>query len=230
MATVSPGKTLTLQAEVPSDWTLADLQERLGGIPAERIRLYPPPGCATEEDVIEIRAREDRLVELEDGILVEKPMGWYESIIAALIITEINRFLAQADLGKVMGADGTLKILRGIVKIPDVSFISWDRWPKVAPPRRPIPEIVPDLVVEVLSETNTRAEMDRKLQRYFQAGVRLVWTIDPATHSARAFTSVTDVLEIEPGGTLDGGRVLPGFELSLRAIFEEADRQGPRVS
>ena len=55
MATANPGSLLTLQTEIPSDWTLADLQERLGGIPAQRIRLFPPPGCATEDHVIEKR-------------------------------------------------------------------------------------------------------------------------------------------------------------------------------
>ena len=230
MATVAPGQTLTVQAEIPRDWTLADLQRRLGGIPADRIRLYPPPGCATEQDVLEIQAHEDRLCELEDGILVEKAMGWYESLVAALILTQINKFLEEADLGIAFGADATLKILPGVVKIPDVSFVSWDRWPKVTPPRRPIPAIVPDLTVEVLSETNTPAEMDEKLAAYFRAGVCLVWYVDPSTRSARAMTSVKDVQEIGPDHDLDGGNVLPGFRLSLRHIFDEADRQGPRHS
>ena len=211
----------------PANWNLADLQEPSCGIPLERIRLVPPPGCATEEDVIQIEAHEDRLCELEDGILVEKPTGWYESMLAGIIITEISVFLRENDLGKVLGADGTIKILPGIVKIPDVSFISWDRWPKERLPRRPIPALIPDLVIEVLSETNTKREMDGKLRRYFESGVRLIWYIDPETHTAQAFTGVENVIEIEPDGTIDGQDVLPGFQLSLLDLFNKADQQGP---
>ena len=154
-------------------------------------------------------------------------MGWYESLLAALIITEISFYLRERDLGKVLGADGTLKILPRTVKIPDVSFFSWDRWPKEKLPRRPIPAIVPDLAVEVLSETNTKAEMDAKLDAYFRAGVRLVWYIDPSSRTARSFTSTSDVVDVGAEGTLDGGDVLPGFALSLGQLFAEADRQGP---
>lgn len=229
MATVALDRTttFTFQAPFPADWSLADLQKRLGDIPLERIRLIPPPGCATEEDLLEIEAREDRLYELEDGILVEKPMGWYESLLGVLISTAINSFLDDHHLGKVLGADGSLRILPGMIKIPDVSFISWDRWPNQPLPRRPIPALVPDLAIEVLSETNTQKEMGDKLTKYFQAGVRLVWYVYSETHTARAFTSPTVVTEIDESGVLDGGEVLPGFQLALRELFERADQGRP---
>ena len=226
MAT-SPGQPSAPSTQFPGDWSLADLRDYLGDISLDRIRLCPPPGCATEEDVNEIQVREDRLFELEAGILVEKAMGWYESLLAGIIITELHLYLRSQDLGKVFGADGPFRILPGVVKIPDVSFISWERWPKEAPPRRPIPALIPDLVVEVLSETNTEREMDAKLEKYFEAGVRLVWYVDPATRSARVFAGPTEVRRIEPDSVLDGGDLLPGFQLSLRRLFEEADRQGP---
>ena len=62
--------------------TIADLLEQFGPIPASRIRHDPPPGTATEEDVVEIEAREDRLYELIDGVLLEKAVGYYEAYLA----------------------------------------------------------------------------------------------------------------------------------------------------
>jgi Uma2 family endonuclease len=225
-ATVLPkGITVTLQAPLPVDWTLADLQEHLGGIPAERIRLLPPPGFATEEDVVQAAEREDRLYELEDGIMVEKAMGWYESVVALWIGSKINQYLETHDFGQVLGPDGAVKILRGKIKIPDVSFVRWERFPKKKLPRRPIPKLVPNLVVEVLSETNTPREMERKLTQYFAAGVELVWYVDPETRSAIVYTSPTDATEIGVNGYLDGGDVLPGFRLSLRELFRRARQQ-----
>lgn len=230
-ATASPA-TLDVAAKPlpnvwPSDWSLADLQQHLGGIPAERIRLVPAPGCATEEDLLDIADHEDRLYELEDGVLVEKPMGWQEAILATIISGEILAYLKTHDLGQVMGADGPLKILPGKIKLPDVAFIGWNRFPPHRLGRRPVPALVPDLVVEVLSDTNTKGEMERKLKQYFEAGVSLVWYIDPKKRSARVFTSPTAVTELDQDGSLDGGQVLPGFQLSLRWLFDRADRRGP---
>ncbi|ETX04479.1 Uma2 family endonuclease [Candidatus Entotheonella palauensis] len=216
-----------MQAQLPGDWSLVDLQNHLGGIPLGRIRLFPPPGYATAQDVIDIQEQEDRLYELTDGILVEKTRGWYESLLAGLILTRLNVFLETHDLGLALGADGTLKILPGMVRIPDVSFIRWERLPAEPLPRRPVPERVPDLAVEVLSEGNTEAEMQGKLEMYFQAGVRLVWYIDPRTRSAKSYTSLTEVTLVDEHGVLDGSEVLPGFRLSLPQLFAIADRRKP---
>jgi Uma2 family endonuclease len=230
MATVDSSRTLLRQAHLPTQWNMADLQAHLGGIPASRIRMFPPPGYATEADVLEIEDREDRLCELEDGILVEKPMGWYESILALLVARKIGNYLDDHDLGQVLGADGSLKILPRMVKIPDVSFVSWARFPKERLGRRPIPELIPDLVVEVLSDTNTKTEMAMKLDRYFKAGVTLVWYIDPESRSAMVFVGPSEFVHVAPDGELNGGEVLPGFTLSLTWLFEQADRQsGPAV-
>jgi len=67
--------------------TLADLLEYLGGIAPDRVRFRPPPGTATEEDVLAIHAREGRLYELIDGVLVEKAVGLRESYLASVLIT-----------------------------------------------------------------------------------------------------------------------------------------------
>ena len=62
--------------------TVADLLERFGPMPAKRIRTNPPPGTATEQDVMDIESQESRLCELVDGVLVEKTVGYYESHLA----------------------------------------------------------------------------------------------------------------------------------------------------
>jgi hypothetical protein len=80
--------------------TLADLLERLGGVPLDRVRFHPPPGTATERDVLEIAAREGRLCELIDGVLVEKPVGYGESILASFIIQLLRNFVSPRNLGR----------------------------------------------------------------------------------------------------------------------------------
>ena len=86
----------------PKDWTFADVQDRLGGIPAERIRTYPAPGTATEEDVLRVQAQTDRICELVDGILVEKVRSSFESVLASTLIHLLGNYLDDHDLGVVL--------------------------------------------------------------------------------------------------------------------------------
>ncbi len=208
--------------------TLADLLRRLGDIPPERVRLHPTPGTATVQDVLEVYAREKRRCELVDGVLVEKDMGFYESRLGLLIGHYLESFLERQDLGITAGEAGMSRLPSGLVRIPDVSFISWDRLPNRELPAEPIPDLVPDLAVEVLSESNTEAEIKRKLREYFKAGVRLVWIVDPETHTVRVYTSPRRSTLVDENGTLDGGSVLPGFRLPLRKLFARAGRRRGR--
>src|SRR5947208_13250709 len=110
--------------------TLADLLDRLGGVPLERIRWRPYPGTATEADVLAaVEADDKHLCELVDGVLVEKPMGQYEARVAFVLDHLIEDFLEVNDLGIVYGPDATLRVLPQLVRLPDVSFVSWDRLP-----------------------------------------------------------------------------------------------------
>jgi Uma2 family endonuclease len=204
--------------------TLADLLRRFGPIPAYRVRTSPAPGTATEDDMLAVNERGEGLCELVDGVLVEKAMGYYESRLAAVLIHYLESFLDKHDLGIVVGADGASRLAPGRVRIPDVSFVSWARLPGRQIPGEPIPRIVPDLAVEVVSQGNTREEMDLKREEYFRAGVRLVWEAYPQTRVVKVFTALDRCTTAGDDGALDGGEVLPGFKLSVRDWFARAER------
>jgi Uma2 family endonuclease len=208
--------------------TIADLLEGLGGIPARRVLIKPMPGTATERDLIELQGRTDRLYELVDGTLVEKAMGFDESRFAVLMVAHLSNYLERHDLGAVGGVDDLTRLFPGLVRIPGAAFISRERYPRRMRRCGEIPTVAPDLVVEVLSKDNTRKEMKRKLGEYFRAGVRLVWYVDPAKRTVKVYTAVDRFTELHEDDTLDGGDVLPGFALSIRDWFAEAERTGPR--
>src|SRR5260370_17318147 len=117
--------------------TVADLLKRLGNVPPERVWFRPVPGTATEQDVIDIEAHENRLCELVDGVLVEKTVGYYESRVAAVLIYYIQQFLMRYDLGIVLAPDGTLRLMPGLLRIPDVSFVSLNHFPDRQLPPEP---------------------------------------------------------------------------------------------
>ena len=204
--------------------TFEDVIEKLGGIPPSRIRAKPPPGMATEHDVIaEREGPKRRLCELIDGVLVEKPMGAKESLLAVAIAQVLANFVEEHDLGAVLGEAGMLRLFPGLVRIPDVSFIPWVRMPNEEMSDEPIAPYAPDLAVEVLSPSNTRGEIDRKLREYFLAGTRLVWVIQPKTETARVYTSPTDSRRIAKTGSLDGASCCSRiFALPPLLVFPDA--------
>jgi Uma2 family endonuclease len=204
--------------------TLADVLDPLGGIAPQRVLLRPPPGKATEKDLLRVLRKTDRLFELVDGTLVEKVMGYGEGGLAADLIRLLGKFLDQHDLGDLAGADATLRLMPRLVRIPDVSFVSWEKLPGRQRPQEAIPDLVPDLAVEVLSEGNTPAEMKRKLKEYFLAGVRLVWFVDPAQRTVEVFTAPDASTVFSEGQTLECGDVLPGLRLAVRDVFARVPR------
>jgi Uma2 family endonuclease len=208
--------------------TVAELLKRLGDVPAYRVRLHPLPGQATERDVLEIHAKTKRLCELVDGVLVEKTMGLRESFLALYIGRLIGNFIEPRRLGIVAGEAGMMRLESGRVRMPDVSFISWTQLPNRRVPNKPIPDLHPDLAVEVLSDGNTLAEMEIKRRDYFGAGTTLVWQVDPRSRTVEVFTSENQSTTCDISGVLDGGSVLPGFTLALADLFGELDRDfGP---
>lgn len=207
--------------------TLADLLEHLGGIAPHRVRFRPAPGTATEDDVLALRnSAERRLCELVDGVLVEKAMGFRESCLASVLIAILLTFVRSRNLGLVTAPGGMMRLAPGLVRIPDVAFISWDRLPNRRMPPEPIPDLAPDLAMEVLSMGNTSGEMARKRQDYFAAGAQVVWEVNPNTRTVEVFTTPDHSTVLYEAQTLDGGMVLPGFTLPLQELFGELDRRG----
>lgn len=148
------------KSALPKNWSMGDLLKHFGGISPDRIRLDPAPGRVQEHHVTELDDHEDRLYELVDGVLVEKIMGLPESYVAVEVSSHVRHFVVEHDLGIVTGSDGTMRLMPGLVRIPDVAFVSWERLPGKIVPDVAIPDLAPNLAIEVLSEGNTKGEMD----------------------------------------------------------------------
>lgn len=219
------GRTRQPEDEVE---TMAEFLKRLGSVPPDRIRMKPAPGTATEADLLNARrSGPSKLLELVDGVLVEKAMGTREALLAGLILHRLWEYLKDHNLGQALPGDGMLRLMPGLVRGPDVSFLSWGRVPKQADRRRPIWGTGPDLAIEVLSKGNTRGEITRKLRDLFFAGCRLAWVINSKTQTAAVYTSPDEPQPVAANGVLDAADILPGFRLSLADLFAKADEEPP---
>ena len=203
---------------------VAELVAHVGDVPGNRIRLSPAPGSATEADLLHACEVENRPCELIDGTLVEKTCGAFESYFAVELGCHLGNFVSQRDLGILIGEAGMLRYSPRRIYIPDISFISWSQNPMREMQKQQVPDLHPDLAVEVLSPGNAHREMEKKRVDYFDWGTQLVWELDPATRTMQVFTAPETSTTVETSGTLEGGKVLPGFTLPLAKLFENADR------
>lgn len=194
----------------------------LGDVPLERIVMDPWPGTATEKDLLKFVERDKRLVELIDGTLVEKSVGFEEDQIAINIAAALHKFVKPRRLGMVGGAQATIRMVGGRIRLPDAVFISYDDVPGGKSPGVPVPQIPPTLAVEVLSASNTPGEMKQKIREYFASGSRLVWLADPPTKTIAIYTEASEKPSrvLSSNETPDGGTVLPGFSVSVAELFD----------
>jgi Uma2 family endonuclease len=226
MATIEETTLAELPVTLSIGYTVADLQARLGDVPAERIILKPLPGKATEKDLIRFDGRNE-YCELIDGVLVRKTVGFHESYLAFVLGIILGEFVQRNNLGIATGEGGPYRLMPGNVRYPDIGFVRWDSLPGRELPDDAIAPFVPDLAIEVLSKSNTEKEMDRKLKDYFKAGVKMVWYIDPKAKAAKCYSDVDQLTSIDENDELVGDPILPGFRLKLADLFAQAARQAP---
>ena len=202
----------------PAEWL-----HSLGDVPIERVIFQPLPGMATEADLLRFAERDKRLCELIDATLVEKPVGFWHSLIGTKLIGRLALHADSTGAGVVFGANAPLRMPScGRIRLPDGAFISAGRAPRLPDP---IPTVAPDIAVEVLSATNTKAEMAQKLREYFESGTRLAWFIDQDTRTVAVYYRPGEpVCVLAETDTLDGDQVLPGFSMPVAELFRNVPR------
>ena len=104
---------------------------------------------------------------------------------------------------------------------------TYDRWsPQQRVPRTEAWEVVPNLVVEVVSPTDRAEDLMDKVAEYLCAGVECVWVVFPSQEQIHVYESPTSVRILTRTDVLRGGPVLPHFQLPVAALFDEAEETG----
>jgi Uma2 family endonuclease len=133
------------------------------------------------------------------------------------ISTRMETFAEKHNLGWVFDSNTGFWMVNRNLRAPDVSFITTARLPQEH--EQGFFEGAPDLIVEVLSPTNRRGEMDERLRDFFESGTKLAWIINTDQQFAEVCHSLTDRKIVGSGGVLDGEDLLPGFKLPLAELF-----------
>jgi Uma2 family endonuclease len=168
---------------------------------------------------------DEHLFEVINGQTVEMPpMSFHATKIASRFVLKAGYFADTAGLGVVVCetlfrlplAEDSHRNRR-----PDLAFVSYERWPRNKPEsiRDNAWDVVPDLAVEIVSPHDAAEEMLEKIGEYFDAGVKQVWVVYPSRAVVQIYDSIHEIRGVQTTGILDGGAILPGFQLPLSDLF-----------
>jgi Uma2 family endonuclease len=167
------------------------------------------------------------LFEIVDGRRIEVLMSYHAGLVATNLGIELGVHINQQDPrpGRL-----AIEVLFRIPltkdssrqRRPDIAFVSSERWPLDHPTslRDDAWDVVPDLAVEVISPTDRASDLLEKVLEYFQAGVHLVWLVYPGQRCIHIYEAWNRIRVVTEADILDGGAVLPGFQLPLNRLFD----------
>ena len=161
----------------------------------------------------------DGVWELVDGVPVAvTPSSDRSGWVSGRVFSRLERFVDAHKLGWAFPAETGFILFnnRAIVRSPDAAYVRKDRLPNLTEGFVPV---APDLAVEVLSPSDRLADAMSKVTMYLQAGVRLVWLVDPSERTVTIIRPDGALKLLEEGDTLDGDDVLPGFSVPVAEIF-----------
>ena len=160
--------------------------------------------------------------ELIRGVLHETvSVGLRHGEIVTTLVTLLVIFIRPLRLGRLAASDAGIRLERNpdTVREPDIAFISAEKLPlDVDVPG--FSEVVPDLVVEIFSPSDSLAAINDKALMWLRFGVQLVWVIFPESRTLEVHSASDPPVLLGEGDQLDGGAVLPGFTCQVSQVFE----------
>ena len=173
---------------------------------------------ATVDDLVRT-PKDGRKYELVDGKIEVSPCGMRHSKVGGQILYLLKRALAGTNVGEVYTADVGLILPNGNVRSPDVCFVRRERLPEGHSPEG-FGQVVPNLVVEVLSPSDTMTQVAGKIGEFLDCGVPLVWLVDPESESVTVYRPLSDTERLSGDDAISAEPVLPGFRVSVSEFFQ----------
>lgn len=169
----------------------------------------------TEEELMAF-PKDGRKFELVDGEAKEVPTGWEHEVVGSRLMVRLGKIVES--LGYLTGSSAGFRMKDGSIRAPDVSFVRAERAPSGEEAKRFF-DGAPDLAVEIISPSESRNDIFRKIGEYFESGAQQVWIVQPTNRTVTVYHSMDRVRTYESDETLDGGNLLPGFRCPVSDLF-----------
>jgi Uma2 family endonuclease len=148
------------------------------------------------------------------------PAGHVHGRLAATLTASLVRVVTANQLGAVYAAETGFILRRNpdTVRAPDVAFIRQQRVQEVGDVAGYWPG-APDLAIEVVSPSDSYAEVEEKVFEWLEAGTLMVLVVNPRRRSVTVYRSLADIIVLTQNDALDGGDVVPGWTMPVKDIF-----------
>ncbi|MBP0018047.1 MAG: Uma2 family endonuclease [Cyanobacteria bacterium SBLK] len=138
------------------------------------------------------------------------------------LITLLGIWNMRSRLGRVFSSSTGFILPNGATRSPDVAWVVLERWEYLTrEQRQKFVPLCPDFLIELRSESDSLAPVQRKMEEYIENGLRLGWLIDPRNRQVEIYRENREKEVLENCDRLAGEDILSGFILDLSVIWEE---------
>ncbi|MDQ1317155.1 MAG: hypothetical protein QG588_806 [Candidatus Poribacteria bacterium] len=181
-------------------------------------RLFPRQGEWTEADYFRL-PESNKIIELSEGRLIisPSPTEQHQEIVGNIFFM-LRNYLLNYNIGKILMAPMDTRLKKGIIRQPDIVFMSNEHLNRNTNKRWGIP----DLAIEVTSPGTKKEDRKDKYTEYEKAGIKEYWIIDPDKQTVEVFTLENGAYKIfgKCGpGEIAKSKLLDGFEVSIDEIM-----------
>ncbi|MEA3339100.1 MAG: Uma2 family endonuclease [Chloroflexota bacterium] len=174
----------------------------------------------TANDLLALTGDENSYELVRGELIVMTPASAYHGKFAARLVRALGDYVEKQALGEVYTAEPGFELESDpqTIRAPDVAFVRQERIPPEGEPEG-FWAIAPDLVIEIVSPSETAQMIHEKVTDYVRAGTRMLWLIYPASQTAMEYRPPTDARWLTVEDDLDGGDVVSGFRYPLKKLF-----------
>jgi Uma2 family endonuclease len=174
----------------------------------------------TAEELIRLPRGRFRYELIDGELKTMSPSGHPHGRIIMCIAAPLAQFVWDHELGEVYGAETGFKLTANpdTVLAPDAAFINKERFDQ-GRDTKGYWLGAPDLAVEVLSPSESAADVEGKVSKWLRYGAKQVWVVIPERCTITIHRSATDVITFSEGDYLKADDLLPGFSVPLEKIF-----------
>ena len=189
-----------------------DLQIKSGS-PSTRLTV----GDLEQLQGILCEAHLDYQLELVDGkIIIRGPSDIVSSEIGAEFGRLLRNWVKPRKLGRVFESSGGFILPNSDLRVPDVSFVTASR---LKQSKRYFAELVPDIVVEIKSQSDRLKPLREKIQSFIELGAKVGILIDPDKRTVTIYTPTADPVVLTDGDMISIPELLPGWEVPVAELW-----------
>jgi Uma2 family endonuclease len=184
----------------------------------ELLKLFPRQGEWTESDYFNL-PETNKIIELSEGrlIITPAPTSKHQKILSKLFLL-IGDHVLSSDLGEIVVSPIDVRLLEGIIRQPDIVFMSNEHKDRITEKYWG----VPDLAIEVLSESTAKEDRANKFFEYSRAGILEYWIVDPEAKTIDVYTLINGAY-VPFGrwgiGEIAKSKLLDAFEVRIDEVM-----------